>query len=139
MHRKPDLRAALAAAEALSDLDVRGSPSESARPALAECPVATLLAAPHLAQRARLSAACRFALMPAMRFSHAILASCQPNNNQSVRVTEPPQGNKVTPRCLLLVSIGRSVTVPYTNIQYSAVAVTGQTTRFHIAVQSTSP
>ena len=70
------LRAARAAAEAVSDLLLLGSPSSSPRPALAASPVATPLAAPHLTHRALLSAICRLALMPACRFSHAMLASC---------------------------------------------------------------
>ena len=68
------LRAALAAAEAVSDLEV--SESASWLPALAASPVATPAVAPHLAQRAWLSAACLLALIPACFFSHAMLASC---------------------------------------------------------------
>lgn len=75
-HNESDLRAALAAAAAVSDLLLLGSASPSGRPALAAWPVATPLAAPHFAQRAALSAICLRALMPACRFSQARLASC---------------------------------------------------------------
>ena len=71
-----DLRAALAAAEAVSAFEPLGSGPGSSLPALAAAPVATPLEAPHLAHLAWLSAAWRRALMPACLFSHAMLASC---------------------------------------------------------------